>query len=255
MNRAASFLFLACFSTASLISTNVSAAALHVYAGAGLREPIEKIVNQFEQQTGHTVTVEYGGSGQILTRYKITGQGDLFIPGSDRYISKLEKDGLVSASSKLVRHIPVIAIRKDKAANIHSVDELAATNLRLGLGDSKAMALGRSGEKLLKATGHYDDLMNKVVVRAATVKQLALYLLNGDVDAAVIGRASAWKARDKVVMLPNPEGAPEETAAIALLKSSQHPYEAKLLMEKLTSTKGIQAFTDAGFLPLKPISN
>ncbi|HDN2511884.1 TPA: ATP-binding cassette domain-containing protein [Providencia rettgeri] len=41
---------------------------LHIYAGAGLRPPIEKVVEKFEKETGNTVTVEYGGSGQILTR-------------------------------------------------------------------------------------------------------------------------------------------------------------------------------------------
>ena len=42
-----------------------------------------------------------------------------------------------------------------------------------------------------------------MVVKAATVKQLMLYLLNGDVDAAVVGRSGAWKVRDKVDLLPN----------------------------------------------------
>ncbi len=59
----------------------VMAAELHMYAGAGLRPPIEKVISQFEKETGNTVTVEYGGSGQILTRFELTKQGDLFFPG------------------------------------------------------------------------------------------------------------------------------------------------------------------------------
>lgn len=54
------------------------AAELHMYAGAGLRPPVEKVISQFERETGNTVTVEYGGSGQILTRFELTKQGDLF---------------------------------------------------------------------------------------------------------------------------------------------------------------------------------
>ena len=56
---------------AALMAMTLSsqAADLYLYAGAGLKEPVEKIVKQFEQNTGNKVTVEYGGSGQILARY------------------------------------------------------------------------------------------------------------------------------------------------------------------------------------------
>lgn len=50
----------------------VMATQLHMYAGAGLRPPIEKLISRFEKETGNTVTVEYGGSGQILTRFELT---------------------------------------------------------------------------------------------------------------------------------------------------------------------------------------
>lgn len=252
MNKISYYFSQACLSIISLIAFNASAADLYIYAGAGLREPVQHIVDNFQQQTGHNVIVEYGGSGQILTRYKIIGQGDLFIAGSEYYVTKLIQDDLVISSTKLARHIPVIAIRKDKIGHIHSVKDFAASDLRLGLGDNKAMALGRSSEKLLAATGHYNALMDKVVVRAATVKQLTMYLLNGNVDAAVIGRASAWKARKELVILQNPDGSPEEIVTMALLKSSQHTDIAKQLMKKLSSLDGVYAFSNAGFLPLAP---
>mgnify|MGYP000011060677 CR=1 FL=1 len=51
------------------ITLSSQAADLYLYAGAGLKEPVEKIVKQFEQNTGNKVTVEYGGSGQILARF------------------------------------------------------------------------------------------------------------------------------------------------------------------------------------------
>ncbi|GJJ80177.1 hypothetical protein PcPA57_08970 [Pasteurella canis] len=78
-----------------------------------------------------------------------------------------------------------------------------------------------------------------------------LYLLNGDVDAAVVGRSGAWKIRDKVDILPNPAGVPEEKVTIALLSSSQYPAEAKQLLNFFNSEQGVKYFTDEGFLPIK----
>ncbi|MCU6238796.1 molybdate ABC transporter substrate-binding protein [Morganella morganii] len=235
----------------------VMAAELHMYAGAGLRPPIEKVISQFEKETGNTVTVEYGGSGQILTRFELTKQGDLFFPGSADYVEKLQKEKQVADSYPIVRHIPVIAVRKDKADGINSIADLAASNLRIGMGDPKAIALGRSGEVLLDASGYGDELREKVIVRAATIKHLSMYLLNGEVDAAVIGRAvigraDAMKNRDKLIILPSPEGSPEEVATLAVLSTSASPAEAKQLAEYFASPEGINAFTDYGFLPVRP---
>ena len=40
-----------------------------------------------------------------------------------------------------------MAIRKDKISGIDSFKALAESSLRLGIGDSKAMALGKGAEK------------------------------------------------------------------------------------------------------------
>jgi len=185
-------------STLITATFSAQAAELYLYAGAGLKDPVEKIVKQFEKETGNNVTIEYGGSGQLLARYNTVKTGDLYLPGSSDYVEKLEKTGDVKESAPLVLHIPVMAIRKEKSAGIDSFKALAESNLRLGIGDSKAMALGKGAEKILELSGYQAQLNDKIVVKAATVKQLMLYLLNGDVDAAVVGRSGAWKVRDKV---------------------------------------------------------
>ncbi|WP_406829218.1 molybdate ABC transporter substrate-binding protein [Pasteurella multocida] len=238
-------------STLITATFSAQAAELYLYAGAGLKDPVEKIVKQFEKETGNNVTIEYGGSGQLLARYNTVKTGDLYLPGSSDYVEKLEKTGDVKESAPLVLHIPVMAIRKEKSAGIDSFKALAESNLRLGIGDSKAMVLGKGAEKILELSGYQAQLNDKIVVKAATVKQLMLYLLNGDVDAAVVGRSGAWKVRDKVDLLPNPAGTPEEKVTIALLASTKHPKEAKQLLDLFNSEQGVKYFVDEGFLPIK----
>lgn len=104
---------------------------------------------------------------------------------------------------------------------------------------------------MFELSGYQKQLNDKVVVKAATVKQLMLYLLNGDVDAAVVGRSGAWKVRDKVDLLPNPVGTPEEKVTLGLLSSSQQPTEAKQLLDFFKSEQGVKYFTNEGFLPIK----
>ncbi len=232
-------------------STIGYASEIYLYAGAGLKTPTQKIIAQYEKETGNKVVVEYAGMGQLLTRYQATKKGDLFLSGSEDYVQKLAKAGAIIKDAPVVLHIPVMAIRRDKGENINSFKDLANSNLRLGIGDSKAMALGKGAEALLAASGYSETLNQKIVTKAATVKQLMLYLLQGQVDAAVVGRAGAYKERDKLKILPNPADVPQEKVTIALLKTSKDPQAAEKLMNLISSKQGITAFTDEGFLPLQ----
>ena len=114
------------------ITFSSQAADLYLYAGAGLKEPVEKIVKQFEQNTGNKVTVEYGGSGQILARYNQVKPVIYFYPVRRIMLKNWHKTIKLKPLEPLVLHIPVMAVRKDKSVNIHSFKDLAESNLRLG---------------------------------------------------------------------------------------------------------------------------
>lgn len=230
---------------------SAAAAELRVYAGAGLRPVIEQLAQRFEQQSGHELLLEYGGSGQLLTRYLASQQGDLFIPGSMLYLDKLRQRDLVTRSQPLVTHTPVIGIARSSAAQIERFADLATPGIRLGLGDPKAMALGRTAEQILDASGLGEQLRANTVVRAATVKQLTLYVQRGEVDAAIIGRTDAVLNQDQIRMLEIPgDWYQPEVVPVAVLKTAQHPQAAQAFADLLASPEGLQAFTAAGFLPL-----
>ena len=161
-------------------------AALHAFVGAGLRPPVEQLLTAFRQETGIAVEAEYAGSGQLLARLRETGRGDLFLPGSTQFTDPLAAEGAILFARPLVLHGPILAVAKAKAAEIGSVADLARPGVRLALGDPQAMALGRTAEQILDRSGVGAAIRANVVVRAATVKQLALYVIDGAVDAAII---------------------------------------------------------------------
>jgi molybdate transport system substrate-binding protein len=144
-----------------------------------------------------------------------------------------------------------MAVRRDKASGINSFADLAKSNLRIAAGDPEAIALGKSGEMMLERSGFADELRKKIVVRATTGPQLSMYLLNGDVDAAIIGRGDAIKNPDKLVILPVPEGTPQEISVIASLSTSEDPGAANQLVEWFAKPESIAVFVNEGYLPLE----
>jgi len=223
---------------------------LYAYVGAGLRPPVDALIEAYRQKTGVTVKTEYGGSGQLLTRIDETGRGDLFIPGTTFYTDKLKEKGGVKEERTLVLHGPVLAVANEKADQIQSFADLAKPGVRLGLGDPAAMALGRTAEEILDRSGQGEAIRRNVTVRAATVKQLALYVIDGNVDAAIIGASEAAQSPGKFVVRPIPtDWFQAEYAPVAVLSVSTQPDAASAFAAFLASDEGMAVFSRFGFPP------
>ena len=224
---------------------------LHLLAGAGLRQPTDKLIDLFRNQTGQNVFIDYAGSGHLLARIKASGQGDLFMPGALDYIQKLEQDNMVHSYREIVFHTPVIGVNRDRAGAIRSFEDLAGSGARLALGDPKAMAFGRIAMEILEKSEMKEAILKNVVVYGATVKQLALYVAQGDVDAAIIGRADAVQYKNEIQILPIPkEYFRPEIVAIALLKNAAGRPEAVLFRDFMCSSEAVEIFKEFGFLPI-----
>jgi molybdate transport system substrate-binding protein len=227
------------------------AAELHLFAGAGLRQPVDQLVKEYEASTGNKVYVDYGGSGQLLAKINAAGQGDLFMPGSLMYIEKLQQAGKVLSSREVVAHTPVIGVHRKSADRITTFEDLAKPGMRLAMGDPKAMALGRTALAILEKSGRKDAILKNVVVYGATVKQLALYVAQGSVDAAIIGRADAFQNPEQIAMVEIPPAFYQaETVAVAVLRSTTAPEPAQALSNFLSDEHAVAVFGQFGFLPL-----
>lgn len=225
---------------------------IRLLSGAGLRQPVEQLVAAFQRETGIKVTVEFGGSGKILARYRVTGKGDVFLPGSFFYVKRLIDEGEVVSSRRIAFHTPVVAVNKGRSELVKSFSDLAKPGVKVGLGDPKAMALGRTAEDILQNSGMKEKILKNVVVRAGTVKQLALYVSKGDVDAGIIARADAFQNPETMTSFEiDPSWYTPEIIAAAALKTAEHPNEADKLVEYLSSPMGKQTFEKFGFKPFE----
>jgi molybdate transport system substrate-binding protein len=234
------------------IVPGAAAEDLHIFVGAGLRQPVDQLVQAFQKRTGHRVFTDYGGSGQLLAKIQASSRGDLFMPGALFYIEKLEKEGRIQSYHPIVYHTPVIGVNPNQAQRVTCFEDLAKPGLKLAMGDPKAMAFGRSALSILDKSGRKEAILKNITVYGATVKQLALYVMQGVVDAAIIGRSDAVQNPDKITMVPIPKAYYEpETVAVAVLQSASNPDAARTLCDYLSSDAAVAVFQQYGFLPLK----
>lgn len=231
-----------------LFSPAAFAQELYAFVGAGLRAPVDEIITAFTAETGIAVRPEYGGSGAQLARIEETGKGDIFLPGSTIYTDKLKAKGLIGEIRVLVVHGPILAVRLESADRIKSLADVAKPGVKLGLGDAQAMALGRTAEEILGRVPYGKEALANVAVRAATVKQLATYVLDGNVDAAIIGAADAAQnpGRFVVVAIP-PDLFEADRVPVAVLKSTTFAAGSERFAAYLASPKSLATFERFGF--------
>jgi len=230
----------------------VWAGELVLLAAAGLRPPVERLVNDFNKDAGFRALVDYAGSGRLLTRILATHQGDLYLPAALEYIQRLQGEGLVESFRPIVSHEPVVAVNRRRAEDkVRRLGDLARPGLRIGLGDPEAMAFGRIAASVLGRAGLAEAVAPNVVVYAATVKQLVLYVAEGHLDAAIVGRSDAFLFRERVEAVPiPPEYLQVETVAVAVLTTTSNLERARQLQNYLSSPEAAGVFETFGFLPL-----
>jgi len=225
---------------------------LLLYSGAGLKQPVEELVQLFQKETGLQVRADFAGSGQLMARYLASSKGDLFLPDSYFYMNKLKAMDQVVWSSSVVLDPPVVGFPRSGRVEIHAFADLAKPGVRIGLGDPKTMALGRTAEDILAASGLGESIRKNTVVRGATIKQLVLYLLKGDVDAAIVARADVSQNQDKLSMLEiDPSWYKPEIVTVAVLRASRQVDKAQELARFLSSPQAVETFGRYGFLPAR----
>ena len=221
-----------------------------VYSGAGMRKPMNKIGVAFEKKYGVFVRYNYGGSNMLLSQIELTKKGDCYMPGATMYIEKAKEKGFVDYEKPVAYHIPVIVVPEGNPANIKSLEDLIKPGVKLIMGDPKACAIGKLGNKILKKNKIYDEVRKNVIATAATVNELVVYMCMGQADASIIWKASLLGTEDKTDIIEIPQKEKMiKVIPIGRLTFSKHKKMAKMFVDFAASLEGKNIFKTCGFMP------
>ncbi|MCX5684892.1 MAG: molybdate ABC transporter substrate-binding protein [Planctomycetota bacterium] len=192
---------------------------------------------------------DFGGSGMLISRLKLSKRGDLFMPGEKWYVDEAAKDDLVASQKNVCYFVPVILVQKGNPKNVKTLADLARPGLRLGLGNPKTCQVGRTSEQLFAKNNIANDAVEKnVAFRSVTVGELGLQVTMGQLDAAVVWDATAAFYADKADAVAIPPAAGEvSNVSVAILKCSGQPAPAQAFVDFLASPDGQAIFRKQHF--------
>ena len=226
--------------------------SLLVYCGAGMKKPMDELGSQFEHECGVKVICNYAGSGHLLNQMELAQQGDVYQPGSAYYSTIARDKGFIDCEKSVAYHVPVIVVPKGNPANITGLDDLSQPGVRVALGDPRACAIGKLGDRILEKNDIRDAVEANTIVRGATVNALILYASRGDVDAAITWKETVLVAPDETEAIGVPESENIiQTIPIGTLTFSENKESAEEFVDFVTSDYGKAVYEKYGFTPYR----
>ncbi|MBN1160378.1 MAG: molybdate ABC transporter substrate-binding protein [Dehalococcoidales bacterium] len=162
-------------------------ARLAAFVGSASKPAMEEAAAAFEKETGIKVYLNFGGSGAMLSQMELSQSGDLYIPGSQDYIAKAERKGIIDIDSvvKIAYLIPVISVQLGNPKNIRTLADLARPGLEIGIGNPQSVCLGLYAIEIFEYNGLLEDISKNIAVNAESCSKTAVLISLQSVDAVI----------------------------------------------------------------------
>lgn len=222
-----------------------------VFAGSASQPPLEEAAERFREETGTPVILHLGGSGAMLNQIRLTGQGDLYIPGSPDYMEKAEEFDLVAGEPATIAYlVPALIVAKGNPKKVSGLSDLDRPGLRVGLADPDGVCVGLYAVEILEANQLTERVRPNLKGMVESCAKAASMIPLNLVDAVIGWREFAsWNPAALEAVLLKPEEIPRlATIPAAPLKQSRNRQGAEAFVAFLQSEQGRAIFQKWGYL-------
>ena len=228
------------------------AGELEFFAGSASKPATQELVQLFEAETGHTVQVHFGSSGNLLSQMKIAKRGDVYFPGSPDFM-KLAVDGEVVPrdTEKIVTYlIPAINVQKGNPKRIGSLADLAKEDMRVSIGNPHHVCVGLYAVEILEEADLAEQVRPRIRGYTESCAKTANIVAMKGVDAILGWRVfQHWNPeRIETIMLRPEQIVRISYMPIAVSTYSRNPELARQLIDYFCSEKGKQVFEKWGYI-------
>jgi len=220
---------------------------IRLYAGAGMRNAVDALTSEFENQSDINMIVDYGGSGIIISRAKENPDTDLFMPGDVSYVDRLQElTGNIESKSSVSYFVPIIIAEKGNPKNIRGLKDFARKDIKVALGKAKVCQIGKLSAKLFERQGMDSSTFD--AQESLTVNELGVWVKMSAVDAAVVWDAIAANIVDDVEIIPIPkEQNIISQVVVGLMRTSKNKRDAQKFIDFIGSPKGQRILKEKGY--------
>lgn len=199
-----------------------------VAAASDLSFPIKEIIREFEQNTGHTVKLTLGSSGNFHAQISNGAPFDVYLSADVDYVRQLDRAGLIEPNSLYVYAVGRIVVWVPNGSPI-DVSKLGIQSLlqpaakRIAIANPSLAPYGRAAVAALRHFGIYDRLAPRLVL-GENISQTAQFVSSGAADIGIIADSIAlsdpMRSAGKYWEIPS-DAYPRLDQGMAILKQAR----------------------------------
>lgn len=224
---------------------------LLVFCGITMIDPIMELAARFEESHPVKVKLTYGGSQDLARSIEVNALGDIYFPGTKRFVDEMTAKGHISASQQVGHNRITFFVQKGNPKGITgSLDHLKDPDLSVAIGHKDYGSVGREAHRILTGKGIYDAVVRNAAFMASDSKGMTSALREKRVDL-VMNWCSVYYFKDNAQFMDevplDPGTATRHPLVMATLVYSRNPEKAKTFMALCASEPGRAVFQKYGF--------
>jgi len=244
----------------AMLARPAAAAQITVAAASDLTFALSEIAREFEKQTGNSVRLTFGSSGNLAAQIQNGAPFDVFFSADIDYPRRLEARGLVDSQSLFLFAAGKIVVWAASGARIdvhRGMDALLDPAVRkIAIANPAHAPYGRVAVAALRHFKLYERVRDKLVF-GENISQAAHFVESGNADMGIIALSIALSPtmKDKGTYWEVPQSAyPPLLQAVVLVSHSRQKKTAEefLLYVRMPAAEAIlkrYGFTPPGAKP------
>jgi molybdate transport system substrate-binding protein len=217
----------------ALVSQFCAAQEITVAAAADLQSAMQEVATRFQKETGKTVKLIYGSSGNFFQQIQNGAPFDMFFSANLDYPKKLEAGALTEpgtfyqyATGKIVIWVPNDS-KLDVSFGLRSL--LNPSIKKIAIANPQHAPYGQAAVAAMKKEEIYDKVADKFVL-GENISQTASFVVSDSADVGIVALSLAlspnMKDKGRYTEVPAGEYPPIEQACV-ILSSSKNKETAR----------------------------
>jgi molybdate transport system substrate-binding protein len=212
--------------TMAFVSQFSAAQEITVAAAADLQFAMQDVAARFQKETGKTVKLIYGSSGNFFQQIQNGAPFDIFFSANLDYSKKLEAAGLTEPGSyyQYARGKIVIWVPKESKLDLSSGMKalLDPSIKKIAIANPEHAPYGQAAVAAMKNENVYERVKDKFVL-GENISQTASFVVSGSADVGIVALSLALspniKDKGRYAEIPTGEYPPIEQACVILSSS------------------------------------
>lgn len=223
-----------------------------VFAAASLKNALDAVNAQWQQETGKKVTISYAASSALAKQIEQGAPAQMFISADLDWMDYVAQKNLIKADtrSNLLRNRIVLIAPKDKAQPVEIKAGFDLSKIvgdgRLSMANAESVPAGKYGKAALEKLGAWEGVSSKIA-QAENVRAALLMVSRGEAPAGIVYQTDAAADPNVKIIGTFPEDThPPIIYPIALTAGANHA-DAAAFLAYVKSSKARPLFEAQGF--------